>query len=134
MDDSRHETLPRPGQARQHRQGQPVAQVLRQPQLIGGQGHRLAQEADVDQRLADVPNRLLGRDAQLLRGSPLYSARGMTRKKYVAWAPAVTSSSATKLPGIAIRNQILFVSLPGSTGDIATHRGASAPAVAHSDS
>ena len=66
-------------------------------------------------------------------GSPPYLARGMTRKKYVAWAPAVTSSSATRLPGIAIRNQIFSVSLPGSCGDMATQRGAAAPAVAHSD-
>ena len=60
------------------------------------------------------------------RGSK--AARGATRKRYVAWAPSLTSSSATRLPGSPTRNQTRASSgAPAASGAIAIQRGAAGP-------
>ena len=79
------------------------------------QGHRLPQEPAVHQRLRHVPH---GR----CDGRPITSARphtrpaAATRKQYVAWAPSLTSSSATRFPGSGTKNHALASSPPGVDG------------------
>src|SRR3954452_1198678 len=47
---------------------------------------------------------------------PANAARGCTRKQYVACAPSLTSSSATRLPGRGTKNQDFASSAAGETG------------------